>query len=73
MNSVCRGSIVRNLELGDLLLAGITGGIWGQMSSAAFCVDMLFAGLFHVQVVKAINDIIRINLWEPQQCLEPTC
>ena len=48
MNSVCRGSIVRNLELGDFLLAGITGGIWGQVSSATFCVDMHFAGLFHV-------------------------
>jgi hypothetical protein len=35
VDSVCGGSVVGNLEFGDLLLAGIAGGVWGYVGGSS--------------------------------------
>ena len=51
-----------NLELGNLLLAGVSGRVWGDMRSASITVDVLPASLFHMHIVHALDDFIRVYL-----------
>jgi hypothetical protein len=54
--------MVRDLELGDLLLASISGGVRGNVRSAALGMDVLAAGFAHVQIVETVDDFIRVDL-----------
>jgi hypothetical protein len=53
---------MRDLELGDLLLAGISGGVWSDMSGTALGVNMLPARILHVHIMDTLDDLIRIDL-----------
>jgi hypothetical protein len=64
MNGICRSSNFRNLEFGDLLLAGVAGGIGSDMGNPALGVDMLLTRLLHMKVLKAFDDRIGIDLYK---------
>ena len=63
MNRVGWCAIVRNLEFGNLLLAGVPRGVGGEMRGATLCMDMLRASFLHVKRMKLLDDRIGVNLY----------
>jgi hypothetical protein len=50
------------LELGDLLLAGVSSGVWSDMRGSAVRMYMVLACLFHMEVVEALDNLVRVDL-----------
>jgi hypothetical protein len=50
------------LELGDLLLARISCRVWSDVRGSAVRMYMFLACLSHMEVVEALDDLIRIDL-----------
>jgi hypothetical protein len=55
-------SILWDLELGDLLLAGVAGRVGGYVRGTTMCVNVFAAGLAHMKVVKAMDDLVGVDL-----------
>jgi hypothetical protein len=62
VHGIRRGSILRDLEFGDLLLAGVAGRVGRDVGGSAFGVDVLQAGLLHMEVMEAFDDLVGIDL-----------
>jgi hypothetical protein len=50
------------LELGDLLLAGVSSGVWSDMRGSAVSMYMFLACLFHMEAVEALDNLVRVDL-----------
>jgi len=68
MDSICWGSIVRDLEFGDFLLAGIASGVRSDVRGSAFGVDVVVAFIFHMKIMKALDNFIRVDLKRISVC-----
>jgi hypothetical protein len=64
VDGVGGGAVVGDFEFGDLLLAGVAGGIGSDMGSPALGMDMLLTRLLHMKVLKAFDDRIGIDLYK---------
>jgi hypothetical protein len=62
MDCICGSSFVGYLELGDFLLAGVSSGIWSDVRGSAICMYMFLACLFHMEVVEALDNLVRVDL-----------
>lgn len=62
MDCICGSSFVGYLELGDLLLAGISRRVRSDVRGSALSMYMFLACLFHMEVVEALDDLIGIDL-----------
>jgi hypothetical protein len=62
MHSICRRTILWDLEFGDLLFAGVSGGVWGDVRGSSASVDMLLASVLHVHIADAFDNLIRVDL-----------
>lgn len=62
MNGICWCPILWDFELGYFLLGGIAGGVGGYVRGSSFGVDVLLPGIFHVHIVKTLNNLIWIDL-----------
>jgi len=51
------------LELGDLLLAGVSSGVWSDMRGSAVRMYMVLACLFHMEVVEALDNLVWVDLY----------
>lgn len=63
VNGICGSSVLGYHEFGDLLFAGVAGGVWGDVRGTAFGVDMSPARLFHMEIVKTLDDLFGVDLW----------
>jgi hypothetical protein len=62
VDCICGGSFMGYLELGDLLLAGVSSGVWSDMRGSAVRMYMVLACLFHMEVVEALDNLVRVDL-----------
>ena len=54
--------IVRDLELGDLGLAGVASGVGSDMGGSTFGMDMFVSSFTHVEVLDVLDDFIGVDL-----------
>jgi hypothetical protein len=50
------------LELGDLLLARISCRVWSDVRGSAVRMYMFLARLSHMEVVEALDNLVRVDL-----------
>jgi hypothetical protein len=62
VDCICGSSFMGYLELGDLLLAGVSSGVWSDMRGSAVSMYMFLACLFHMEVVEALDNLVRVDL-----------
>lgn len=53
---------MRDLELGDLLFAGISGGVWCDMRGSTLGVNMPLACILHMHIMDTVDDLIGVDL-----------
>ena len=62
MDGISGSPILWDLELGDLLLAGVAGRVGSDVGSSTLGMNMLPTSLLHMKVVEALNDLSGIDL-----------